>query len=135
MGNRSGPAVAGLARAEIDDGGDRATAVRTLVRGGHGDEHRGVTGHRRGHTTDAGLDLPVPVHVRVVEHGIASPAYLTVLRRLALAEHIDQASVEVGGARTLRQVETGVGGRLPDTVGVQRVAHHRMADPVPTADT
>ena len=38
------------------------------------------------------------------------------------------------GARPLGQVEAGVADRVPDAVGVERVLHHRVADPVAAAD-
>ena len=99
--------VAPIPLAQIDDGRDRAAAVRTLMGGGHGHEHRRVSGHRRGDPTDAGLDLPVPVHVGVVEHGVAPAAHLAVLGDLALEEGVDQPAVQVGRPRAVRQIEAG----------------------------
>jgi hypothetical protein len=61
-GRRVGRDGRGLV-AEVDDGGDRAAAVRALMGRRHRDEHGRVAGHRRGDPADAGLDLPVPVHV------------------------------------------------------------------------
>ena len=67
--------------AQVDDRGHRAAAVGALVRRGHRHEDRRVAGHRRGDPADAGLDLPMPVHVGVVEHGVAPAAHLAVLAR------------------------------------------------------
>ena len=62
------------------------------------------------------------------------PRTCAVLRRLALEEDVDQPAVEVGGARALGQVEAGGADRVPDAVLVERVLHHRVADPVAAAD-
>src|SRR5579859_4994512 len=121
-------------RAEIDDRGDGAAAVRPLVRRRHRDEHGGVAGHRGRHAAHAGLDLTVPVHVRVVEHGVAAPPNLAVLARLALEEDVHQPAAQVVRVRPVRQAEAGVLDGRPDPVGVQRVAHDRVPDPVPAAD-
>src|SRR5262249_51153147 len=86
------------------------------------------------HAADACLDLTVPVHVGVIKHGVAAPAYLAVLARLALQEHVDEPSAEVSRVRPVGQVEAGVLDRRPDPVGGERVAHDRMPDPVPAAD-
>jgi hypothetical protein len=51
------------ASAEVDDGGDRSSAGGSLMHRRHRDEHRRVAGDRRGHSTNTGLDLPVPVDV------------------------------------------------------------------------
>src|SRR4051812_25445585 len=66
------------ASAEVDDGGDGAAAVGTLVGGRDGDEHGRVAGDRGGDPADGGLDLPVPVNVGVVEHRVTAAADVTV---------------------------------------------------------
>src|SRR6266508_1984075 len=121
-------------RPEVDDRGHGTPAVRALVRRQHRDEHRRVAGHRRGHATDARLDLPVPVHVGVVEHGVAPPAHQPVAGRLALEEHVDQPALQVAVVRPIGQLQPGVADRGPDAVGVQRIAHDAVPDAVPAAD-
>ena len=98
------------------------------------DEDRRVTGDGGRHAADAGLDLAVPVHVGVVEHGVAAAVHGAVLAGLALEEHVDQAALQVARVRTLGQVQAGVADRRPDAVGVQGVLHHRVADAVAAAD-
>src|SRR5262249_19626694 len=120
---------------QVDDRRHRAAAVRPLVRGGHRYEHGRVAGDRRGHPADARLDLPVPVHVRVVEHGVAPAPYHPVAGRLALEEDVDQPAGEVAVVRALGQVEPGVTDGRPDAIGVERVAHHAVPDAVPAAQT
>src|SRR3954453_10865387 len=119
---------------EVDDGGDGATAVRTLGGCGDGYQNRGVAGHRGGDAAAGRLDLAVPVDVRVVQHRVPAAADEAVLGCLALEENVDQPAVEVLGARALREVEPGGADRVPDAVGVERVLHHRVADPVAAAD-
>ena len=103
--------------------------------GSNGDEDGGITGHRRGHPADAGLDLAVPVHVGVVEHRVAAAAYRAVLARLALEEDVDQSVPQLPWMRTVGEiVEPGVAYRRPDAVGVESVAHDRVPDAVPPAD-
>src|SRR4051795_1010409 len=109
-----GRAVPGRLLAEVHDRRDRATTVRALVRCGDGDEYRGIPGHRRGDAADAGLDLPVPVHVGVVEHGVAPAVDRPVLAHFALEEDVDQPALEVRGPRPVGQVETRVHDGLPD---------------------
>src|SRR5689334_12832993 len=52
-----------LSSAQVDDGGDGAAALGTLVGGGDRDEDSRVAGDRGRDATDARLDLAVPVHV------------------------------------------------------------------------
>ena len=47
---------------------------------------------------------------------------------LALDEAVDELAAEVARARTLRQVEAGVADAVVDTVDVERVLHHAVAD-------
>src|SRR5690606_9588028 len=82
IGASLAPAVARRLGAVVDDGRDRATAVRALVGGRDGDEHGRVAGDRGGHPADRRLDLAVPVHVGVVEHRVAAAADLAVLAGL-----------------------------------------------------
>src|SRR5690606_14562335 len=119
---------------QVDDRCDRTAPVRALVGGGDRDEDRRGAGHGCGQTTDAGLDLAVPVHVRVVEHGVASHAHHAVAGGLALEEDVDQPPTEVARVRALRQVQAGVADRGPDPVHIEGVLHHRVSDAVPPAD-
>src|SRR4051794_19790021 len=83
------PAGYPVRSAEVDDGGDGAAALGALVGRGDRDEHGGVAGDRRRDAANGGLDPAVPVDVGVVEHGVAAPADVSVLRGLALEEHVD----------------------------------------------
>ena len=87
LGRSRAPDVTGrFARTEVDDGRHRATAVGPLVRRRDRHETRRVARHGGGDTTDARLDLPVPVHVGVIEHGVAPTPHLPVGAHLALEE-------------------------------------------------
>src|SRR6185436_7598927 len=99
------------------------------------DEDSRVAGDGGDDAADARLDLPVPVHVRVVEHDVAPVADPAGRVRLALAEDVDDPALQVLGPRTLRQVvEAGAADRLPDAVRVERVLHHTVPDPEAAAD-
>src|SRR6476620_6429419 len=113
---------------------DGPTAIGALMGGRDRHEHGRVAGHRGGDAADAGLDLAVPVDVRVVEHGVAAAMDGAVLADLTLEEHVDQAPVEVRPARALRQVEARAPDGLPDAVLVEGVLHDRVADAVAPAD-
>ena len=80
---------------------------------GDGDEDRRVADGRRRHATDRALDLTVVVHVGVIERELPTAAHGAAGIRLALEEHVDEASREVGVVGAVREVETGTAKRLP----------------------
>ena len=59
---------------------------------------------------------------------------LAVAGGLALEEDVDEAALQVGPVRAVGQLEPGVLDGLPDAVGVERIAHDRVPDPVPATD-
>ncbi len=72
--------------------------------------------------------------IGVIEHRVAAAEHRAVLAGLALEEHIDQPAAQIIAVRTVRQVETGIGDRIPDPVGIERMVHDPMANPEPAAD-
>jgi hypothetical protein len=118
----------------VGDGDDGTAAGRPLVDGSDRDEDRGVTRDRGDHAADTGLDLPVPVHVGIVEHDVAPPADPAARIGLALAEDVHHAAPQVARMRPVGQVQASVTDRRPDTVSVEGVPHHAVPDAVAATD-
>jgi Restriction endonuclease len=119
---------------EVDDRRHWSAAVWPLMGSRNRYKHGRIPRHGRGDTPHTRLDLPVPVHVGVIEHRVAPSPDLAILTGLALQEHVDQPPVQIPRMRPLRQLQPGVPDRRPDPIGIQRVPHHRVPDPVPPAD-
>src|SRR3954454_3537629 len=100
---------------------------------GHRHEHGRVTRDGGDDTADACLDLPVPVHVGVVEHDVAPAADPACRVGLALAEDGDHTSAQVLGPGPLRQLEARVADGLPHPVSIEGVLHDAVADLEPAA--
>ena len=111
-------------------------ALRALVHGIDGDEDGRVTDGGGGEATaHSGLGVAVMMHVGIIEHDLAAAAQAGTGVGLGLHEAVDQLAVEVFSAGALGQVEAGIADGVIDAVDIQRILHHRMADPVATTGT
>jgi len=83
-GRQAGGIVAGHGSSHVDDGDDRAAAMRPLVHRVDGDEHRRVPDRGRRDAADDGLGMAMVMHVGIVEHDLAPAAQPPGMVRLAL---------------------------------------------------
>ncbi len=74
----------------IDDGDDRAAAGWTLMHCVDRNKDRGIADRHRRNTADGCLDMPMPRHVGIVHHDLASAAQLAAAIGLAFHEAIDR---------------------------------------------
>ncbi len=99
------------------------------------DEDGGVADSGCSDTADGGFGMAVMMHVGVIEHYLPTPAQRAGPVCLAFDKYVDELPAKVGRSRALWQRQPGVTNRLVNSVDIERVLHHRMADPVAAAGT
>src|SRR5258708_32780711 len=120
-------------RADVDNGDDRTAALRALMHGVDGHENSRIADRCRRDAAHRGLDVTMPRHIGTVHHDLAPAAQRAAPVGLAFHEAVYDATVEILGARTFRQLKAGIADRLVDTVDIECVLHHRMADAIAAA--
>ena len=99
----------------------------------HGNKHGWIAYRHRGNTSDSRFDVPVPRHVRIIHHDLTPTAQGTAPVRFTLHKTIDNSTIQILGARPLRQLQPGISDRLIDPVDVESIAHDGMTDTVSAA--
>jgi hypothetical protein len=79
--------------AQIDDGDDRAAALRALVHGVNRNEYGGIADRGRRHATNGCLGMTMVMHVGIIEHDLTAPAQGAAPVGLAFHEAVDDAPV------------------------------------------
>src|ERR1700747_38828 len=112
----------------VDDGDDGAAALRALVHGVDGNEHRRIANGCCRNAADGGLGMTMMMDVRVIKHDLPPMPQRPAAVGLAFDKTVHETPVEIGGAWPIGKLKPCATDRRIDRVDVEGVAHHRMSD-------
>ena len=110
-----------------------AAAGRALMHSVDRDEHRRIADRRRRHAAHRRLGMAVMVYVGIIEHDLAAAAQPGAGIGLAFQETVHHPAAQVFGAGAFGKRQPGIADGVIDAVHMQRILHHRVADPVAPA--
>jgi hypothetical protein len=109
--------------------------LRALVHGVDRDEDGGIADSGCSDTTDSGFGMTMMMYVGIIEHDLPASAQRACPICLAFDEDVDEFPAKVARSRALRKRQSGIANCLVDSIDIEGVFHHRMADPVTAAGT
>src|SRR5262249_43891428 len=116
--------------ASIDDRDHWTATLRPLVHGIDGHEDRGITNCSRRNRANCCFYVTMMMNVGIIEHNLAATPQTPRPIGLAFDEAIDKLAIQVRSARSIRKAQAGITNCVINTVDVERILHHAMANSV-----